>query len=236
VNEKRPELTEEEVAQKILATQERVDARNNLPYDGIMGSLPEWAPGPIQEQFEIARNRVIDSWQYTREQALEWLDRFTDTDLEWEYPAKYPNGLDIDPRFIASTFGFLAQLRWAANLPVESAMYILAGEYSVRGYRNAKNLKKSKSNPTTLSSLVAHTFSSLTELRGEYPSSDEVLDALETYDRPGNPVVERVNKEWDEIVWCDLRDRPKTITIQHFRNLVTDAKKEFSRSRENMNP
>jgi len=220
------EKTEEEIAQAILRTWHRVDTRSDLPYDGVLGALPEWVPEPIQRNFVAVRNRVLDDWKYTPEVALEWIDRFvtigTD-DNQWFYPGAYPSGLEIDPSYFIETFGLLAHLNWASQLDPDDGIYILGGGYARRGYRNTKNLKPRSI--TTLTVLTRCTYSRLHKLLGEPPSAKEVLNALQQYDSPVAPVIEEIDWEGETIYWTDITGKSQSTGIGQFNNKVSEIKK-----------
>ena len=47
--------------------------RDSLPFDGIMGSLPNWVPDNFQRQFHTIRDRLLA--KYTHKQLLDILDK-----------------------------------------------------------------------------------------------------------------------------------------------------------------
>jgi len=134
----------EEITFQVRDDYEHHEARNAMPYDGILGSLPEWVPKPIQRYFERYRNLVIDTWGYKPVKAVKILDQFHESSWLLGYSEKYPDGRDIDFAFFSTIIGYLYQLRWALELPTEDALSLLSGEFAKSGYRSSKNLGKGR--------------------------------------------------------------------------------------------
>ena len=219
---------EKQIQRDILKALDIIDARCKAEYDGVLGSLREWVPEPVQKSFIAARNRVIDTWEYEPHVAVEWLDRFvtigTDKD-EWFYPAVYPCGRELDPDYFTDTIGYLAHLRWAVSLGPENGIYILGGEFALQGYRNSKNLKPRSI--TTLTVLIDNTYKRLVDLKKGAPKAKEVLNALESYDSPSDPIIDEVDRQSETIFWNDQKGSPKTTGFRQFNNKVSEAKKRY---------
>ncbi|MEJ1369406.1 MAG: hypothetical protein RPU35_14600 [Candidatus Sedimenticola sp. (ex Thyasira tokunagai)] len=134
---------DEDLRQAILDAWDIAEARSNAPYDGVLGSLPDWVPEPIQKNFTAVRDRVIGNWGYEPSEAVKWLDRFvtigTDNN-EWFYPAIYPCGRELDPDYFTETIGYLAHLRWVKSLGPEKGLAELAGDVAVTGYIRREQL------------------------------------------------------------------------------------------------
>lgn len=63
------------------AIRERVKLRNESPYDGVFGTLPNWIPEVRQRFFNDARKLLLNGGgpngePVSREQALEWMDAY----------------------------------------------------------------------------------------------------------------------------------------------------------------
>ena len=218
----------DEAALAIQAMQDRIKDRSNLPYDGILGGLPEWVPDPVQSRFKEVRNRMIDILHYSPKQAVEWLDRFvsmkTDND-RWFYPATYPNGIDLDPHYFLDTIGYLAHLRWTSTLNPERGIYMLSGEYARQGYMRMVSGKNLRSRyVTALTLLIKDTFNRLKKHKGENPTWKEVILSLENYDSPTYPTIEEIDWTVEKIYWNDSKGNLKNTGFSQFRNKLTDLR------------
>jgi hypothetical protein len=120
------------------------------------------------------------------------------------------------------------------ELPAEDGLEILAGAHAVSGYRIAQHLCKGRPR-TTLQILVNRTLSRLANVRGEFPSAEDVLNALEANDDPRFPIIDHIIREFDEIGYNDINGDLQTVTLGRFTNVVSEEKKEYSRLRPNVN-
>ena len=113
------------IQQVLDAESERKTELALSSYDGVLGIPPGWIPAPIIERFKQTRDRVLDDWRYTSEQACEWIDcycRIGQENDDWYYPAAYPNGQELDSDYFLETIGILANLRWAISLGPEEGL------------------------------------------------------------------------------------------------------------------
>lgn len=209
----------------VYVFEELHERRNQADYDGILGSLPEWVPEPIQRDFERQRNYVLDGFGYKPAKAVEILDKLSELDGKFflSYSEKYPDGRGIDFNYFSTIFGFLHKVRWALESPPEDAISLLSGEYAVTGYRSAQNLGKGRPR-TTLQILVSKNITKLRKFCREDPSADDVLNALETHldDDPESPIFEGIDRELDKIFYRDNKGKQKHVTLDRFKNIVSE--------------
>jgi len=161
----------------------------NAPYDGLLGSVPNWVPRFFHFELEYNRKLFLEVWGLSVDEAMKWINFFETASASEEameileqYPSfppgsptgcpfdplGFPTGCPFDPVHFYRTCTKLSQLRWASQLSPEDGLYRLAGEYAARGYKNAKNLKTKK--PNNLSILINHTYSRLHKLTSSPPS------------------------------------------------------------------
>src|SRR5215210_6475248 len=106
------EPSEQDVALIKPALEQREEYRrwrNEQPYDGVLGRLPAWVPEPHQEQFEIARDRLLYYGVYYNEPvnpdvAVGYLDIYTQLGEKSDSPVA-PAGAPRDgPEWIPPEF------------------------------------------------------------------------------------------------------------------------------------
>lgn len=116
------EKSSDEVRIVILRAMESEEARNNVPYDGVLGHPPGWAPEWAVKFFISYRNRLLDVRGCPHKYLIEWVGRYTDEYLEEKEnpnglipPPEYPNGKPTDDFCFLDEIGFLAWLKWCVD-------------------------------------------------------------------------------------------------------------------------
>ncbi|HYM88017.1 MAG TPA: hypothetical protein VES92_02785, partial [Nitrospiraceae bacterium] len=59
---------EENVDRWVQESASALRGRDDQPYDGVLGTPPEWFPENFQREFKGARNRLLDAIGYTPNQ------------------------------------------------------------------------------------------------------------------------------------------------------------------------
>jgi hypothetical protein len=211
----------DEITFQVMNAFELQEERNEKPYDGILGSLPDWLPEPIHLDFERYRNYVLDVWQYKPAKAVKILDRWLNSSQILDKTEKYPDGRDIDSTLFTMIFGFLYKVRWALEFPPEDAINFLSGSYAESGYRSAQHLGKGRPR-TKLQRLIARTISELRKFRSDDPSADEVLNSLTIYDNKLSPIIEEIDREEEKIFYIDNKGNQKPVIMRRFANIVSE--------------
>ena len=205
----------------------------NLPYDGLLGSAPDWVPQPFQLNLESNRNLLLEIWGLSIDEAMNWINFFESAspesienlDQELPFSPSFPSGYPFDAIHFYRVCTELAELRRASQLQPEKGLTLLSGPYAGKGYKNAKNLKVKK--PNNLSILIKRTYSKLVKFNGNSPSWREVLMSLEQYDLPGDPILECINWDFEFIRWRNHKGLAKETSFGQFRNKITEEKKHF---------
>jgi hypothetical protein len=216
--------------------EEKHENWRNAPYDGLLGSVPHWVPSSFHFELEHSRGLLLETWGLSVDEAMKWINFFETADHEAiaildrdsPFPSGFPTGYPFDPIHFYRTCTKLSQLRWASQLSPEDGLYRLAGEYAARGYKNAKNLKTKK--PNNLSILINHTYSRIHKLTSSPPSWRRVLNSLERYDLPQDPILEYIDWDFEYVRWRNLKGQPRETSFGQFRNKITEAKKQFQGS------
>lgn len=115
--------TPEEIAafREILDSE---DQRNNSPYDGLLGCLPEWVPGAIHRRFESLRNNLLN-WRHngestpTPDQLMRWIDQ--QTRLTQMASGTYTQQ-EYVPLELMQNISELAKIRWTVELGPENGL------------------------------------------------------------------------------------------------------------------
>jgi len=169
-----------------------------------------------------------NNWGYTDEDINNWVGLFGGSS-EWNYPALYPCGRQLEVDYLTETVSFIAHVRWASKLMPENGIYELAGSYARRGYMQAKNLTGAGRKASRLSNLVSECVQRLKKLNPDAPANwRKVLDNLEVYDCPSKATIELIDHLNQSIEWADEKGFAHTTGFGQFRNLITQAKKRIN--------
>ena len=215
------ELTIDEAA-KIILLQDQKDVAL------VMGELSSWVPEPTKLRYANCILKVRYDWGYCEAEINNWVELFVGKS-EWDYPAAYPCGREMEPDYFTEIVGFIAHVRWVSSLMPENGIYQLAGDYARRGYMQAKNLTGAGAKVSKLTVLVCECVQRLNKMNVDNPATwRTVLNNLQTYDNPVNPTVENIDYEDELIVWADGKGNARTTNFGQFRNLITAAKKQIN--------
>ena len=200
------------------------------PYDGVRGLPPEWVPPPMIDRYRNARNRILDSWGYSPNEAVNWIDRYCrqgEEDNDWFFPAKYPCGLELEPGYFSETIGILANLRWAVSLGPKNGLKELAGDRASQGFSTHEASKLRRKD--NLRVLMETTFRKLRSTLNRDPTNLEVIQNLKSDDEPNelHRVIDEINFESQKIFWRTQRDKEKTTSFVTFNDRMTRIRKNI---------
>ncbi len=207
-----------------------LDERNKSPYDGVLGSPPDWVPDWAISFFKGYRNRLLDVRGYTSEEVLSLIDTQdkVSEDAEFHWPVTYPNGQKADPFCFHDEVRFLAWLRWCVNLGPSKGLEILGGGFAPTGqkFRSGGSSKKGKEYEPK---------SSIRRICDEIGSCkfDIVLDALcsgkycDSFDAQIGIDIQEINEDAQRIDYR-LIDPPyteKQMSYKTLKNILSDIKR-----------
>jgi hypothetical protein len=143
------ELSEQDIA-PFIEYFERQNARNEQPYDGVLGRLPQWAPEWHQKQFKATRNRLLDNGvdgkplsPYIVQGYIKiYTELGVTRDSTIEKPGEQTDGPEWIPPEVMEHVGYLAHLRWAISLGEERGLQELSGKMAVRGAAYTQRTKR----------------------------------------------------------------------------------------------
>src|SRR5450830_392532 len=122
-----------------------IECRNSVPFNGVLGSPPEWFPEIHAKEFTRLRDQILNTPFYerkiTHEQVIAWMDEWRDLHL--------PKG-DIShsvPVELQEIIGKLSQYRYAVSLDEMEGLNLLGGEYAVMGKRKSISTSINASKP-----------------------------------------------------------------------------------------
>ena len=106
---------------------DELEKRATAPYDGVLGSSPDWVPQHFQIEFEETRNILLNS--LTHAEILEYLKRF-DNFFESHY-----DGRELFPVQFTPGIGKLHHYRKAILLGKIEGLRFLVGDNAAKGAR-----------------------------------------------------------------------------------------------------
>jgi hypothetical protein len=147
------ELSEQDIAPLIQALEQR-DAvyrrRDEQPYGGVLGRLPQWVPEWHQKQFEETRNRLLDTGVHGESLSPDIVQGYIKIYTELGVtrgstiakPGEQTDGPEWIPPEVMNDVGYLAHLLWAVSLGENRGLKELSGLTAARGAAHAKAYSK----------------------------------------------------------------------------------------------
>lgn len=129
---RKKEAAAKELRSTITHAFDLVKARSLVPYDGVLGTPPEWVRDPFRRQFEWERARLLH--EYSPEKILEF--------MEAQREASQPGVKSVKhtPRKIRASIDFLYRIQRAVEAGEEKGLIMFAGEDAERGAKVLKGV------------------------------------------------------------------------------------------------
>jgi hypothetical protein len=119
---------------------DRLAKAGKLPYDGVTGHLPEWAPEPSVEAFKENRAKVLVVCDI--DHARLFLDRYQETYFTKDFTRRTgPRSKGCFPIEIEHHLSILCHLRWCVDQGEEKGIELMAGSDAVRGRKVRQGAK-----------------------------------------------------------------------------------------------
>lgn len=208
------------------------EARENAPFNGVLGSPPDWFPDWHVTEFRRIRNNLLDTPHYgeiiTPEKAVEWLN-------EWAsmHQQSGVNSHSV-PIELQDSIGKLSHYRFAASLPEIEGLRLLAGELAVRGQAMSQGGSAKKGNeyePKASIRKICTQIESqkLNDVLDFLRSADQCADFYESTTNPIGVQFIGVDDEAETIEYLkrgQLPDNPKTWAFRTLKNYLSQIKKD----------
>jgi hypothetical protein len=212
--------------------------RDSLPFDGIMGSLPNWVPDNFQRQFHAIRDRLLT--KYTHERLLDSLDKGiaearSIRGMLTNKPYDLSEGVFefSEVRGICDA-SFLVRLKLAVNMGPEAGLALLTdAEHAKTTTIGANNRVGQSKKAKLLRGKVGDDGETITEIIGELASArdyrsetakelwPQLWSALDS--RGLDPEETDDKGDWKRsVIKYNFKDGRKTITGGQFANVVSD--------------
>ncbi len=137
------EITPEDVA-SFKSILEKYEQRENVPFNGVMGLMPEWVPIFHKNDFYRIRNNLLnDTYEYdgeliSEDRIVNWIDAYA---FIAEAPSEEYSRPSIIPLELMVVIGKLYQYRHAVKLGETEGLRFLAGDIAVMGTKSKNGYK-----------------------------------------------------------------------------------------------
>jgi len=131
---------DEAISARFEAILDEEERRDSLPFNGVMGAMPEWVPEPSKDEFRRTRNSLLNN--YSENQIIKWINEYKmmveATDEIFTPKITYEHSLQpqIERLFILS---------YAVELGEIEGLRYLAGDVAVMGKRKSISTHKNAS-------------------------------------------------------------------------------------------